>query len=306
MWRDRRAGGRFAAALAAALAVPGAALGGATRGAFWQQVVGYHAFPWQGRHVLVSGARLVGHHAILLALAALGLAILLARRRPSPLVPYLPLGVAALVGAGAVNANVHHLLEPLLALALGTGVAIGRLAAERRRPTRAVALAVALALVAVQVPRLGPLEAWYDPQALPTPARAARLAALTARIAATPGEVFADDNYLLLRAGKEPRYQELATMGPLAAAGRWDEGPFVADLRARRFALLVLDYRPDGKGFASASWSPAARAAVRDCYTLQEAGAPLVYTPRPVASRRCAVARRAPPLRRRAALPGAR
>src|SRR4029078_2482250 len=105
----------------------------------------------------------------------------------------------------------------------------GRVCRQRRY---AAARAAVLLLLALQVPFLGPLGDWYDLGRFPDRARGARLDGVVAMVAQQRGEVFADDNTILLRAGKASRYQDVATMGPLASTGRWDDRQFVADLRA--------------------------------------------------------------------------
>ena len=75
LWRDWRAGWRFALACAAVLVVPFAALDLATRHGYYTHLITYHAFPWQGPLFRENLRTMVNHHSLILALAALGLAI---------------------------------------------------------------------------------------------------------------------------------------------------------------------------------------------------------------------------------------
>ena len=95
---------------------------------------------------------------------------------------YAPLGFATVIGSGAVGANNNHLLEPLLACALLVGVCVGYCGVRWQQPRYAAALVAALVLVAVQVPRMGDVAAWYDTTLLPSPTRAERLARVTEMI----------------------------------------------------------------------------------------------------------------------------
>lgn len=279
LWRDWRAGWRFSLACAAALGVPAVLLDVATRHGYYTHLVTYHTFPWQGPLFRENLRTLVDRHALLLVLACLGLAVLIARRRPSLVALYALTGAGSLIGAGTVGANANHLLEALLPACLAVGVLAAWLGNRWRQPRHAVALALVLLVLALQIPAFGPLGEWYDLGRFPDRTRAERLDRVVAMVAQQPGEVFADDNAILLRAGKSSRYQDIATMGPLAAAGLWDDRQFVADLQARRFTMLVLEEEITQPGYESSSWPPEVVAAVRQHYRLLYRDVFFTYVP---------------------------
>lgn len=280
LWRDWRFGLRFALANAAAFAVPLAVLEVVTRHGFWTHVVTYHAFPWQQERFLKNLRQFVDFHRLLLPLAALGLAGIVRARRPSLVGLYAAFGLTSLIGNGTIGANANHLLEALLVCCLLVGVLVSRCAVAWRRPAPAAALAVVLVLLAAQLPALGAPAEWFDRKYFPSEQRADRLTQLATMIGQQPGEVFCDDNYLLLRAGKTPRYQDIASMGPLASAGLWDADPLVRDLRLRRFSMLVLSEEVTRPGYTSTSWPPEVLAALREHYRLLYRDVMFTYVPK--------------------------
>jgi len=267
IWRDRRSGVRFAVVCVVALVLPVVPLDLLTRHGFWRQVVSDHAL-WQAASFQKFVTRLGSAHLLLLVLAALGLLALLRSRRPSLLAVYAPLGFATVIGSGAVGANNNHLLEPLLACSLLAGVFVGYCGVRWQQPRYAVALVGALLLVAVQVPRMGAVAAWYDATLLPSPTRAERLAQVTEMIRQADGEILTDDSFLLLRAGKQGAYQNVPMLGALASAGRWDEANLVNDLTTARFALVVIDTDVTRADLTGVYWSPAVLAALQQHYRL--------------------------------------
>jgi len=280
LWRDRRGGLRFALACAAALALPLVPLDLATHHGFWRQVVADHAL-WQFDSFQRHLQRLVSYHRYLLALAALGFALLLRLRRPSLLVTYAPLAAGTIVGSGVVGANNNHLLEPLLASCILVGVLVGLCAARWRQPSAAALLVATLLLLAVQLPQLGAVGAWYDTTLLPSAMRAERLTQVTELVRQGQGEILTDDSFLLLRAGKTGAYQNVPMLGALASAGRWDESPLLQDLARHRFALIVIDTDVTRPELTGVYWSPAVLAALQRYYRLLYRDIVFTYAPRP-------------------------
>jgi hypothetical protein len=56
----------------------------------------------------------------------------------------------------------------------------------------------------------------------------------------TPGDIYSEDDYLILHNGRQVIYDDPSTFPLLAQAGRWDDSLFVQSLRDRRFALVFL------------------------------------------------------------------
>lgn len=205
-------------------------------------------------------------------LLALGV-FALARREPvAPLLGcYLLLVPFTLLGAGKTGANHNHLLESLLALALGGGVVLGH--ALRRPPLAAlVAAAVALQLWLCATP-----PAWYGGELVlrETPER------YVAFIRSIPGEVLADDPGLLYMVGKPLRYDDPSGFGPVAFSGLWDQSGLVDDIRQRRFAAILIPPDVDeGSEDVSGRWTPQMLDAIRASYRVLFRDTLTVYVPR--------------------------
>lgn len=232
----------------------------------------------------------------LLALCLIGLpltawAVQALRRRPSPtwLLPllYAGLGTATLIGAGTLGSHHNHLLEPTLALTLGGCAVAGRLlaAAEHQgdkrgstRPLHAAGALLAAGLLLAQGVSYVQRPAWYGGEFDPARDDWQRFVTL---IASQPGEVLSDDVSLLLLAGKEPRYDDPATMGPAANSGLWDQRGLLREVEERRFDLILLHF--DATEYAIdpyRRWSPEFIAALRANYRLLYRDVTFSYVPR--------------------------
>ncbi|HUT22914.1 MAG TPA: glycosyltransferase 87 family protein [Sumerlaeia bacterium] len=88
-------------------------------------------------------------------------------------------------------------------------------------------------------------------------------------IQARPGPVLCEDPIYALKAGRPVLFQHFI-MTRLAAEGKWDEGPLIAQLKDGGFSLVVTNVDLAGEGVYFGRYSPAFRQAVRDRYTLLE------------------------------------
>lgn len=91
---------------------------------------------------------------------------------------------------------------------------------------------------------------------------------LVDRIAATPRPVVSDNMVALLRAGKEV-IVEPAIITELAAKGVWDEAPFLAQIRARRFGFFVTAGLP-GSFVYDSRHTPAVTRAIQTHYPVTQ------------------------------------
>jgi hypothetical protein len=135
--------------------------------------------------------------------------------------------------AGKAGSWENYFLEPLAALCLGAGLALGRL-----RSSPAAVRALAPLLVLLQ----GALM-WHTPAEAAALLRtdAAANQAMQPVVAATPGLVLAEDAGLLVQTGKPvPIYDFQLTQ--LALAGRWDQDWEVSRLREGAFSMVVFEY----------------------------------------------------------------
>lgn len=182
---------------------------------------------------------------------------------------------AALAGLtiGKVGSNVNYLLELGAAVALSIGALIAWL-----RPRRALTAVVAL-LLALDVA----LMVLASPYRTVTDARlsqaedARRLERL---VGEAPGVVLADEDMgLLVRAGR-PIYFQPFEMTQLARAGRWDQGPLLADIERQAFAAVLIYVIPDVP-LHRQRWTDEMLEAIGRRYAVEErVGPTLVYRPR--------------------------
>jgi len=224
----------------------------ATQGGFLLNIVGYNENPWDWDRLgnyfsfqaLLAGAVVVP--AMLLAVWAARRALRkggfraqvegsLYRRAVAILVLYWLLAGLSTLGIAKVGGHYNYFLEFDIASCVLTGLLLtARLAVRHKRAwTLALAPQVALILVMLSI----------SSSDLPTVAlrklhdRTYR--EVLAAVQQTPGDVYAEDISILIRSGKEPP-AEAAIIVALAAAGAWDERPFLAMLEQQRFGALIL------------------------------------------------------------------
>jgi hypothetical protein len=295
---------RLALALAAALGVPAAALlalaHATTGGAFLAQVVGAANNAYEPARAVAGLGRALSRAPVLYAagVAAAALAVsaaLRARRaRAAPeererALPTLAVSGATLAGLalaltfGKVGSNSNYFIELAFGAAVLCGAALAgalhRLAqpgASPRARQAAAALAVVLALQATAAGLLTrPIR--------PPPGEAPSHEAALARIRAERGPVLSEDLFLLVRAGREP-IADPFVLAQLARQGLWDERPFLAELEAGRFPLVVLEFDADALPPAESAerFSAEARATIVRRYRLAERlGRFRLYRPAP-------------------------
>lgn len=290
----------FAGTYAAAVGLGWALLDRATGGQFTFHVWGLHPPEWWdgGRFRRYAGLLLPAWP--LAALCAVGLLLLagplrVSGRLPGPLrllAPlYAGLGAATIAGSGTLGSHHNHLLEPTLALtvggcaaagwllrgagALATPVAGGAAGPPARAPLGAL---LAVALLLVQGASYVERPAWYGGEFEQRHEEWRRFAEL---LASQPGEVLSDDIGLLLLAGREPRYDDPATMGPAARSGLWDQGGLIREVEGRRFSLILLHFDAAVQSADSyGRWSPEFIAALRANYRLLYYDRYFSYVPR--------------------------
>ena len=141
------------------------------------------------------------------------------------------------------GANANYLMEWMMVGAIFIGPAVSGLAAAaiHGRAERSPSWLPLLVPVALAVPAFA---------AAASPVHVAPSAAelqhrrdldrLSALVRAAPRPVISDDMVMLLRSGKEVLW-EPAIFGELASTGAWDERPFVALIRARRFSFFITE-----------------------------------------------------------------
>ncbi len=249
-WRDAAILGAVSAGVAL-LAV--AALSIVTGGEFWRHTVTYNANEfdwWQLRRWMVH--LWFFQRWLLLALPVAGVVLWLARplasapenRAAALAIVYTLLTAISLVAIAKRGAAANYFIEFHIACALMAGLAVG-FGIRRLRGGVPPRIGVVLALLAM----LLALHAWRlcSPSFLPilaprppTAADAEAAAQIAVRIADADGPVISEDVQALLLARRPVIYQSFI-MAQLANEGKWDPAPFLADVAARRFALIVTE-----------------------------------------------------------------
>lgn len=207
------------------------------------------------RAALVGSAFAQAHPAEVLVLLVL-LLLQAAQRRIGAVGMYALVACVTALSVGKVGSDTNYFLEPLAATALLAvhtwPVAPSGWSAHWQRPAGAALLAGAVLL--------GGVHLRDQIQRRESFAAAAPVARQVAdRIRALPGAVVSDDATLLLRAGKPVLFQPFV-MTQLAAAGRWDEGPFLALLSSGAVAAVVVQSAPEA--VVATRYTPAMRAAL--------------------------------------------
>jgi hypothetical protein len=145
---------------------------------------------------------------------------------------YFAITTAMLISVGKSGATINYFIEWMCVSSVLIGILVARaVAVSADRPLPALCVGAAL-LLQVAVPTIWGRSSWGDA------ARTSHLQALVNRIRAASGPVLSDDMVLLMRAGK-PVPLEPAIFSELTATGAWDERPFIAMIRARRFAFII-------------------------------------------------------------------
>ena len=248
----------YALSLAALAAVVGSALDYAT-GGFWFAVLTSNRSPLEWRQWTLLTGEVVREMPLLILVALVTIAVgLRHRQRWAPLLAGYALGtVPTIVGAAKTGATMNYFLEVAAVCALTAGLAWG--AVERGVTPRTARWRGALTIV------LAAQAAWWiwinHPFRLGVPRY---LDATFAGIRAERGPVLADAAVGMLPIAGHHVLIEPFKMSALARAGLWNERPFLDDLRATRFGLIVVMLSPDGP--AGDQWTPAMRADIENHY----------------------------------------
>lgn len=204
---------------------------------------------WSGLEIYAANMGWQIRPLMLLALAG-GVA---AWRTPSPWAAlagaYMTLAIVEGSLAGKAGAFWNYFIEFNAGCAMLAGLALS--AARGRSGLRAAALA----LVALQ----GALSAYV--YASLRPPLGSDQAVVLDEMRRTTGEIVSDSHLGLIPLSGHRVYIEPFRLSSMAASGRWDEAPFVADLEAGRIALAVV--RQSRGATMSEQFTPRMQAALR-------------------------------------------
>lgn len=298
--RDRRRALGLAGAIAIMIGVSAAALQIGSGGGFWYHVVSgnLHAFNWRQLAAYVQDA--ATRYPVLIALAFAALPRLLGALPTSAgaadarawtraaIGAYLPLAALVAATVGKRGAEANYLIEVMGVVCVAAAVAIGD-AFEPRGPTGLEASRAARGAVVAVAALLLWQVAWVAPPRsvevveVPAPATWAARQSIVDRVRGADGAVLSEDLVLLARAGKPVRYQPF-DVAQIMYRDRALERPMVADIAARRFALIALHF--DARNpppIALDRFTPAMLEAVRCAYTAERVDHDYwLYTPSPL------------------------
>ena len=262
-WAGWRPALRFVLVGAIGGLLPFAALTLLTRGEFFGHIVADRRLRWEPQLVLNFGTLFLRDFWPLLAAAAVGALALVWLGRPSIAPFYLVCALGFVATIGVEGADHDHLIELAAASALAVGSALATVLDGSRRVSL-VAWPLAALLAAQLITGWTP-DRWYAAElAAPSSQTRRQLDLIVTNIRNTPGEVLSEEIGLNILAGKGVPYDDPQAMAALARAGRWDQRQLLDDLRARRFALVILPANP-----RDAIWTPEVLAAIRDNYDLK-------------------------------------
>jgi hypothetical protein len=100
-------------------------------------------------------------------------------------------------------------------------------------------LALGAGLLVAQLFLYNPPQRWFT-SGWPDPAINGEMEGISRTVAATPGDMFSEDAYLLLSNGKRVIYEDASTFVPLANLNEWDDSIFNRSILDRRFSMILL------------------------------------------------------------------
>ncbi len=189
-------------------------------------------------------------------------------------VPYLAGALLSAITIGKIGSNVNYLLEFCAALALVAGTVLAwsgkvwRSDAESPAPVWVPPLAhsIVLILLAVQAGMLmrftlqHPVQDFkYRTSGQPS------LHELRELVAETTGPILADEYMGMLTLNNKPLYIQPFEVTQLANAGLWDQTPLLNDIRAEKFALILIHHFR-GYPVYKERWTPEMLAVIQEHY----------------------------------------
>ncbi len=236
-----------------------------------------HPFSWS--RVVAMYRRFALSTPLVVGLLLILLGVVAWRRRWSLPAVYAFTAAGVAMAVGRLGASMNHFLEPVAAIALLTACEFPVEFFDRRRPARmaiAALLAAGVALTAAA--------SWIDQRRAHQTARAMVPIhnKLVATVAAVDGPVVSDDAAAVVGAGKRVHIRPFI-MSQLAERGRWDQTPFLEEIRQRRIGMIIVRSAP--RSVYESRYTPEMRQAIDQNYQLAFSyllGAPFdVLLPRP-------------------------
>ncbi|MDB5078644.1 MAG: hypothetical protein JWP00_568 [Chloroflexi bacterium] len=256
--KDWRRGLKFGITLAVMLAVPFLVLDLLTKHRFYFDVFVAQQVPWILDDFLRRlTTRILPDHLLLIVLALVfsllalnGLVRKWAKREwhaPHMVLIWLAGGTFTLITVGSYQSGYNHALNffpPVVVGAAGVMAWLISLAGRAGQGQRQLAFGLAALAVAGglawQFYHYADSNLYYSAGNMPSQVRREMLEGLVKQVGQAPGDILSEDIYLQLKTGRPVIYDDLYHMALQAEAGQWDESRFVADLKARRFSVILL------------------------------------------------------------------
>jgi hypothetical protein len=221
-----------------------------TGGAFWLNVVTGNTNPFDLYQLVMYLANFSAVHCVLLAMAVAECVWLVRRRVWSPWALYALAAGTAAFGVAKWGAGESYFLGAIAAMCVLAAAWVVRFLDSAPSPRLRWALGSALLIqgvllshaeVSAVVPWLpdrGPQHAFLG--RAPTPEDSAAAQRITAEIRRLDGPALSEDPTFAVIAG-QPLVGNATHLRNLYLAGLWDPGPMVNDVRAHRYAIVILD-----------------------------------------------------------------
>ncbi len=303
--RHPKIGLLYSAGLAAGLLLPFLTLEIITRHEFYRHIISYHALPWSWPDT-VNWFKVFASDNFWWLIAALGWILvsfflffknrfvsLSGNKFSKTQLPQLPFSIifcaATLLGTisiGVKGGDHNHLLLPAAGICWAAASALTKLLAQPESWLKLAAIALSLVLAS---------QLWFgwDERLnyygfdlnLPSPATQARLDGILKYVRNVEGPILSEEVALPALSGKSVEYVEyndVFTMGALAATGKWQPQELAAQIRQKHFSLILLPLDLERTEPSSRNiWPPELLQAIRESYYVKFRDVWFIYEPRP-------------------------
>ncbi|HID87462.1 MAG TPA: hypothetical protein EYP55_08820, partial [Anaerolineae bacterium] len=280
--QNRKKAWMFALSLVAGTLIPFGGLNALTGGGFFFHTVTANVQGFSLSELIRFFTHLVGTSAPLLAIAVVELMAAVRRQRSASPLPSLFFlgGFLSALTIGKVGADINYFLELLAALSLVTGAAVAR---WRRSSRDSWARPILLALLALQMLWLLQFARFYTHGVELRIQMRPELEKLERLVEEEAGPILADEYMGLLVMNEREVLLRPFHFTQLARQGRWDQSRLVADMRARRFSLILVSDQPPlfREALVRSRWTQEMWAAIQEAYEpTQVLAGTTVYRPR--------------------------
>lgn len=268
LFLDWRQALRFALWMGGAVLVLGLLLQILTGGGFYFNIVSANVNEYSLERLREAGVHIWHELPILVILAGGSFLLFLCKIDGWKMTtPYLIGGVLSALTVGKIGSNINYFLELCAGLCLVCGLVVHW--AWVRQPLRILRVVIAAGLVLQALLLIQVTRADFAREILYRRNYTSELQHLASLIAATPGDIPADE-YMGIGVLQGRRvYIQPFEMTQLARAGLWDEQAFIDDILAQKFPLILVHYFPGFDGY-NERWTPRMLSAVDSAYETRQ------------------------------------